>query len=162
MKRSIFITAIVALTFFATSCSGGSAPAGGGPSTPAVSAVPAPAENTDQVITQLEHDWVAAIVNKDTATIERLLDNDFTGTTDDEIYSKADAIDDVRTGAHESLTLDNIKVRIFGDTAVVTMEQTEKSRHGAVNFSGQYLFTDVWAKKNGAWLAVASHGSRFR
>lgn len=161
MKRSIFIAAIVAVVF-AASCSGGSGPAGGGPSAPTVSAVPAPAENADKIITQLEHDWVAAIVNKDTATIERLLDADFAGTTNDEIYSKADAIDDVKTGAHESLTLDNIKVRIFGDAAVVTMEQTEKSRHGDLDFSGQYLFTDVWVRKNGEWFAVASHGSRFR
>ena len=74
----------------------------------------------------------------------------------------ADAIDDVKTGTHESLDLDNIKVRIFGDTAVVTMGQTEKSRHGDSDFSGHYLFTDVWTKKNGQWIAVASHGSRVR
>jgi len=84
------------------------------------------------------------------------------GTTDDQIYTKADAIDDVKNGTHQSLDLDNIKVRIFGDTAVVTMGQTEKSRHGDADFSGHYLFTDVWTKKNGEWIAVASHGSRAR
>ena len=40
--------------------------------------------------------------------------------------------------------------------------EDEKSRHGDEDFSGQYLFTDVWAKKNGQWIAVASHGSRLR
>jgi len=105
---------------------------------------------------------VAAIVKKDAGVINRLLADDFTGTTDDTIYSKTDAIEDVKTGTHESLDLDNIKVRLFGDTAVVTMGQTEKSSHGNTDFSGHYLFTDVWAKKNGEWIAVASHGSRER
>jgi hypothetical protein len=160
MKRLLFVTAAVAAMFFIVSCSGG----GGTASAPSVSTISAAqtSENTDQVITRLEHEWVAAIVKGDSGVIDRLLANDFTGTTDDMIYSKADAIEDVKTGTHDSLELDNIKVRIFGDTAVVTMGQTEKSRHGNADFSGHYLFTDVWAKKNGEWIAVASHGSRER
>lgn len=78
--------------------------------------------------------------------------DDSSSTTDDQIYSKT----------HESLELDNIKVRRFADRTVVTMGQIEKSRHGDKDFSGHYLFTDVWARKNGQWIAVASHGSRVR
>jgi ketosteroid isomerase-like protein len=159
MKRLLKITAAVASIFFVVSC-GGSGP-GNTPSASTISATPA-SENTDQAITRLEHEWVSAIVKKDTGTIDRLLADDFSGTTDDTIYSKTDAIEDVKTGTHESLDLDNIKVRIFGDTAVVTMGQTEKSRHGDADFSGHYLFTDVWARKNGTWFAVASHGSHVR
>jgi ketosteroid isomerase-like protein len=158
MKRSLWTIAVLASIFLLMSCSSGPATA---PSASTISAAPA-SENPEQVITRLEHEWVTAIVKKDADAIGRLLADDFTGTTDDQIYSKADAIEDVKTGTHESLELDNIKVRIFGDTAVVTMGQTEKSRHGDADFSGHYLFTDVWAKKNGAWIAVASHGSRFR
>lgn len=158
MKRSLPIAAMVAATFFVVSCTS-TEPAG----TPSASTITAPAsESADQVITRLEHEWVTAIVKKDAATINRLLAEDFSGTTDDQIYSKADALEDVKTGTHESLDLDNIKVRLFGDTAVVTMVQNEKSRHGEADFSGRYLFTDVWAKKNGEWTAVASHGSRAR
>src|SRR6516225_6933723 len=60
-------------------------------------------------------------------TINRLLADDFSGTTDDQIYSKADAIEDVKSGTHESLDLDNIKVRLFGDTAVVTRARTKRA-----------------------------------
>jgi ketosteroid isomerase-like protein len=158
MQRLLLMTTGAALVLFAVSCSGGSSPPNASPG-PAISSAP---ENTTPVITNLEKEWVAAIVKKDTATIDRLLADDFSGTTDDQIYSKADAIEDVKNGTHESLELDNIKVRLFGDTAVVTMGQTEKSKHGETDFSGHYLFTDVWARKNGQWLAVASHGSRVR
>jgi hypothetical protein len=144
------------LILFAVSCSRGSPPQAQGPS------ISAAAEDTTKLITDFENEWVTAIVKKDTGTIDRPLADDFSGTTDDQIYSKADAIEDVKSGTHESLDLDNVKVRLFGDTAIVTMGQNEKSRHGDKDFSGHYLFTDVWAKKNGQWFAVASHGSRVR
>ena len=158
MKRLLFMTVGVTSILFEVSCNGSNTPAIAS-NAPTLSAG---AESADQVITNLENQWVGAIVKKDTVTIDRLLADDFSGTTDDQIYSKADAIEDVKSGTHESLELDNIKVRTFGDTAVVTMGQTEKSRHGDTDFSGHYLFTDVWARKNGQWIAVASHGSRVR
>ena len=158
MQRLLLMTTGAALILFTVSCSGGSSP----PNPSAGPSVSAAAEDTTKAITDLENEWVTAIVKKDTGTIDRLLADDFSGTTDDQIYSKADAIEDVKSGTHESLDLDNIKVRLFGDTAVVTMGQNEKSRHGNTDFTGHYLFTDVWAKKNGQWFAVASHGSRVR
>jgi hypothetical protein len=158
MKRLLLLAVGLISIAFIVSCSAGNTPTNAA-NAPTLSAG---TENTDQVITSLENQWVAAIVKKDTATIDRLLADDFSGTTDDQIYSKVDAIEDVKSGTHESLDLDNIKVRIFGETAVVTMGQTEKSRHGDADFSGHYLFTDVWARKNGQWIAIASHGSRVR
>jgi len=157
MKHLLRMSVVVALILSIVSCSG----SGAGTSVATISSGPA-SDNADQTITRLEHDWVTAIVNKDTVTLDRLIADDFSGTTNDQIYSKGDAIEDVKTGTHESLDLDNIRVRLFGDTAVVTMGQTEKSRHGDSDFSGHYLFTDVWAKRNGQWIAVASHGSRVR
>jgi ketosteroid isomerase-like protein len=118
--------------------------------------------DVESTITKLEEQWVAAILAKDTATIDRLLSDDFVGTTDDRRYAKQQAIDDVKEGTHESLRLDDLQVRVFGDTAIVDVDQTEKSRHGDEDFSGTYMFTNVWVKRNGEWQAVASHGSRIR
>ena len=73
------------------------------------------------------------------------------------------AIDDVRTGTHEKLDLSNIVVRVYGDAAVATMDQTEKSRHGGEDFSGDYLFTDVWVKQGGQcvrWRLTARESGR--
>jgi ketosteroid isomerase-like protein len=128
---------------------------------PVVTAAPG-SENVEQLIAQKEREWVAAILQKDSSAIDRLIADDFSGTTNDQTYSKEEAIADVKSGTHESLDLDNIEVRVFGDTAVATMGQNEKSRHGSEDFSGRYLFTNVWVKRNGQWQAVASHGSRIR
>ena len=116
----------------------------------------------EETITNLENEWVAAILAKDAATIDRLLADDFVGTTNDRRYVKKEAIEDVKEGIHEVLKLDDVQIRVYGDTAIVDVDQTEKSRHGTDDFSGSYMFTNVWVNRNGEWRAVASHGSRVR
>jgi len=161
--RSQLLAVVIAGAIPLAACTGGGGQASASSSaTPAVTAATAPAENVTEVITGLEQDWVRAIVAKDTATLSRLLVDDFIGTTDALQYGKADAIEDVQTGTHETLTLNNLLVHSYGDVAVATMDQNEKSRHGKEDFSGHFLFTDVWVKQNGQWHAVASHGSRIR
>jgi len=158
MKRSILVVIIIASMMIAVSCVRGTEET---KASPVVSAAPA-SENTEQLITRKEGEWVAAILGKDIVAIDRLLADDFIGTTNDQTYSKEEAIADVKSGNHESLSLDNIEVRVFGDAAVATMGQNEKSQHGKEDFSGRYLFTNVWVKRDGQWRAVASHGSRIR
>jgi ketosteroid isomerase-like protein len=158
MKRSIFVVLVIASMTAGVSCTSSTEETR---TTPVISA-PAASENATQVITNLEHEWVTAILEKDTAAIDRLLADDFSGTTNDQTYSKEEAIADAKTGTHESLGLDSIDVRVFGDTAVVTMGQNEKSSHDTEDFSGRYRFTNVWVRTNGVWRAVASHGSRIR
>jgi ketosteroid isomerase-like protein len=118
--------------------------------------------DVERTIAQLEQQWVDAILAKDTATIDRLLAADFVGTTNDRRYIKRQAIEDVRAGTHDVLRLEDVQVRLYGDTAIVDVDQTEQSRHGDDDFSGSYMFTNVWVKQDGQWRAVASPGSRIR
>src|SRR5436190_2108716 len=98
------------LTFGAWSCT--NAPAPQTTATPAVSA-PAPAENVEATITQLEKDWVAAIQKKDTATLDRLLAPDFVGTSPTaHTYMKSNAIDDIKDLRYvvDKMDLDEVSV----------------------------------------------------
>jgi ketosteroid isomerase-like protein len=157
MRKTAFVLVVIS-AFLAAACAGSPQESKAAPAIfPAANA-----EDTPQVITQLEHEWVAAILAKDTATIDRLLAADFIGTTNNQKYFKDDAIEDVRTGTHESLELNDIDVRVFGNVAIATMSQDEKSKHAKEDFSGKYLFTNVWVKTDSQWHAVASHGSRIR
>ena len=161
--RNQLLAVVIASALPLTACAGGGT--GTSTSAPAATApapAPAPTEDVTAVITGLEQEWVKAILAKDSATVDRLLVEDFIGTTDAVQYGKMEALDDVKTGTHEVLELNNILVRAYGDAAIVTMDQNEKSRHGKENFSGHYFFTDVWVKQNGQWHAVSSHGSRIR
>jgi ketosteroid isomerase-like protein len=134
---------------------------------PASPTVAGPRDNNqavEAIITQLEQKWAAAIVNKDTATLERLLAKEFAGTTPAaHTYSREMAIGDIKSAAYvvSMMDLDEISVNVFGNTAVAFTSQNEISRYGDEDFSGHYHYTDVWVKRNGEWKVVASHGSRF-
>ena len=157
MERTLMLTVVVAALGVAWGCNAQKPDDSVG--APVATTGSSDVENT---ITKLEEQWVTAILAKDTGTIERLLSDDFVGTTNDRRYAKQQAVDDVKEGTHDMLRLDDVQVRVFGDTAIVDVDQTEKSRHGADDFSGTYMFTNVWVKRNGEWKAVASHGSRIR
>lgn len=120
------------------------------------------ANDAELVVRQSETEWVTAIVQKDTPTIERLLADDFIGTTNDVRYGKSEAINDAKTGVHDTLAMDDVQVRLYGNTAVVTFDQNERSRHGEEDFSGHYMFTNVWVKQGDRWVAVSLYGSRIR
>lgn len=60
----------------------------------------------------------------------------------------------------ESFRLDDVSVRVYGDTAVVFGLITEKSRFRDKDTSGKRRFTDMFVKRDGRWQAVASHESR--
>ena len=153
-------TSLGSVVFVAASltlgCGGSQAPA------KSTAAPTVDAANAAQVVRQSETEWVTAIVQKDTATIERLLADDFVGTTNDVRYGKAEAVNDVKTGVHDTLDMEDVQIRMYGNAAVVTFDQNERSRHGEEDFSGHYMFTNVWVKQGDRWVAVSSHGSRVR
>jgi ketosteroid isomerase-like protein len=157
------LTAMMVSTLMAPAC----ARELGEEATPAVPPAAAPAESREQVeatIAQLEREWVAAIVKKDAAALDRLLADEFNGTSPTaHTYTKKSAIDDLAGGTYivDSMELDEVSVNPYGDTAVAFTSQEEKSKYGGKDLSGHYHYTDVWAKRDGRWQAVASHGSRF-
>ena len=53
-----------------------------------------------------------------------------------------------------------MKVRIFGNTAVVTGSHTEKSMENGKDTSGKYVWTEVFVKQNGKGRAVESQWAK--
>ena len=162
MTRTLSALTAAGLLVAATGCS----PAA---EAPPVDASPAaatfePASEVEPVIVQLEHDWVDAIVKKDAARLERLLAEDFVGTSPTaHTYTKQMALNDLESGTYvvKSMNLDDVSANIYGDTAVAFTSQEEESSYGGKASGGHYHYTNVWARKNGEWRVVASHGSRY-
>lgn len=126
-------------------------------------ASPAPAENVEEVLTRLESEWAEALVKADIATLDRLVTDDWSFIKwDGQIESKEKQLGDLKSGSTkvESASTDNIKVRAFGDVAVVTASWTEKDLVKGKPVSGTYLYTDVWVKKNGTWQCVATQETK--
>ena len=60
-----------------------------------------------------------------------------------------------------NLEAHDVKVRIMGDVAIIHAQTTHTMPDG---WPGHSRYTDVWARRNGQWLAVsaASQGVRLR
>jgi uncharacterized protein (TIGR02246 family) len=119
---------------------------------------PADAVAVEKEIRQLEEQLRAAAVKADTAAFERLLADDYTTTNLNGLTrSKAEVIADAKSGAAktESLTLDSVKVRVYGDAAVLTADRTVKSTLRGQDTSGRLREIRVFVKRNGRWQAVA-------
>ena len=71
--------------------------------------------------------------------------------------SPAPALDD--RYVVRSMELRDLKVRLFGDIAVVRGVDEEVTSLGGKDTSGKWTFTDVFARRDGLWVAVASHTS---
>ena len=118
-----------------------------------------PVEDT---LIQIEHEWGNALLQADVAAWSRYLGDDWVLTySDGTLVTKPMALADLKEGALriESFQLDDVKVRVYGDTAVVTGQITEKSKFRDKDTSGVRRFTDVFVKRDGRWQAVASHES---
>jgi ketosteroid isomerase-like protein len=56
-----------------------------------------------------------------------------------------------------NLKAEDVRVRVMGDVAIIHARTTYTTADGREG-SGRY--TDVWARRNGRWLAVSAHVTR--
>jgi ketosteroid isomerase-like protein len=122
-----------------------------------------PKLSADQQLMKLENEWADAMVKRDAAALDGILANDYTGTNADGIVStKAQYLASLKSGKDviSSLVLDDMRVRVYGDTAVVTGRSTAKEVSEGKDISTQFRWTDMWVKDYaGRWQCVASHSS---
>jgi len=126
-------------------------------------AAPAKSASVEQELIKLENDLNNASVKPDVAALGRILADDWTlidreGT----VVNKAQALAEIKSGEDvtASAVADEMKVRVYGDAAVVLGRNTAKEQYKGKDISGQYRFTDTWIKKDGRWQCVASAGSK--
>ena len=120
--------------------------------------------DAEQTLRRIEQELTDALAKGDASAFERYVANTFVYTdAEGTMMDKAQLVSDTRSGALKapSVKMDDIKVHLYGDTAVVTWRSTEKgTTYKGKDLSGQYRFTDVFVRQNGNWQMVASHGTR--
>ena len=119
--------------------------------------------SVEKTIIQIERDWTQAGLKKDVAAMDKIIADDWVATDFlGKTVNKAQALADLKSGdsTTQSITLGDMKVRVFGNTAVVTGSDTEKSTYKSKDSSGKYFWTDVFVNRNGKWQAVASQSTK--
>lgn len=118
----------------------------------------------EQELIQIQQELCAAWMNKDRATIERILDPEWSVTkATGEIATKSEVLRDAFELGKLTLNsaqVSDVRVRIFGDTAVVTGRSAVAGSAAGQAFSVILRFTDVFVKRPEGWRAVASHATR--
>jgi len=114
--------------------------------------------SVEDQIKKLEMDRAAAVVKGDVAAIAGQTSDDYTLiNANGQLSSKAQTMDAIKTG-NIKLTandLSDLKVRVYGNTAVVTGKSNAKGTIGGQELKGPVLFTRVYVKKDGKWQSVA-------
>jgi len=120
-------------------------------------------KTAEQTLLQLENDWSQADLHKDAAALNRILAEDWIGIDfEGTVLNKTQALRGIASDAAalESTILRNMKVRIYGDTAVITGTDTEQGEYHGKDSSGSYVWTDVFVRRNGRWQAVSSQSTK--
>jgi len=121
-------------------------------------------ESVEQELIKLENEWADAWAKQDVAFFERIEADDYTYTSPSgEVWTKAKDLVFVKSlkpgeGVHSQIIAE-MKVRVYGDTAVVTGHCAVKEMYKGQDVSGQERWTHTWIKRSGRWQCVAAHSS---
>lgn len=111
----------------------------------------------EQLLRQMNDEWVKALVRGDGPTLERLMAEDFFFAYPMEGDDKGQFIGDVMSGniRVEYLSRENVSVRIWGDTAALTGKDSAKWYYGGRDFSGHYKIISIYSHRDGQWQLVS-------
>jgi ketosteroid isomerase-like protein len=112
-----------------------------------------------EILSRLNADYIDSVQTSNVARFREILADDFLASMPDGtiltraqfLESTAKPVTITRLAAHD------VNIRLMGDFAIIHARTTYTLADGK-QASGRY--TDVWAKRNGRWVAVAAHVTR--
>ncbi len=126
----------------------------------------APGGQTDATTTQLadiEQQLAKALVSGDRVTYSGLLADDWSVIdTNGQILAKEEVLRQLFVAGErklETMAVDEVKVRLLGETAVVTGRTIATGSFRGTRTKVSLRFTDVFVRRDGRWLIVASQGT---
>ena len=121
--------------------------------------------NADAVaaVSKLENDAIKADLAGDKTFYEKVLAEDWTGgDSEGTWYTKADLLKmfaDPQHNKTNSEKLSDLKVRVYGSTAVATYKDTYDMMMMGQHRASTVIGTDTFSKMGGEWKEGASHAS---
>jgi ketosteroid isomerase-like protein len=119
-----------------------------------------PATQSDlDALTALNRDYIHSVQHGDVRRFDEILAEDFLcSNPDGSLVDKSQFLaQTARPVAIRGLTPQDVKIRILGDVAIIHARTSYRAADGEQRH-GRY--TDVWARRDGKWLAVSAHVTR--
>jgi ketosteroid isomerase-like protein len=114
-----------------------------------------------EVLKNMNQDWLNSILNRDTATLGKILADDFVMITP--FGTRNSKIDNLETLLSKNVTvtsihIDSLDVQILSaDVGVVTAWTSFVIRDGSKETRGKNSYQDVYVRRRGKWVAVTAH-----
>jgi ketosteroid isomerase-like protein len=119
-----------------------------------------PSESSDlDTLLALNRDYIRSVQHSDVERFDEILAEDFLCSLPDGslIDRKRFLEQTAKPVTISDLEAHDVNVRLMGDFAIIHARTTYNLSDGRAS-SGRY--TDVWARRNGRWLAVSAHVTR--
>ena len=116
----------------------------------------------EQTIRQLDNERIQAQIGADATALDRIYAEDFIGVgPSGTVRTKPQVISDFTSGTlkFQSITTDEVQVRVYENTAVETGLSTMVGQDKGKAVPRDTRFTRVWVKQQGHWRLVANHYS---
>ena len=112
-----------------------------------------------EVLAGLNRDYIASVQGGDVARFEAILAEDFLCSNPDaSLIDKAGFLAQTAQPVTISLLVaEDVRMRVLGDVAIIHGRTSYRTADGEQRH-GRY--TDVWARRDGRWLAVSAHVTR--
>jgi ketosteroid isomerase-like protein len=117
----------------------------------------------EQAVRQLLNVLYAALGRNDATALDRIYADDYTLVNESGVLTtKAPRLAMIKSGElkYESLSFDDLNVRLYGNTAVATYRSLIKAQFKGQDASGQSRVTVTLVKMKGRWQVVAAHVTR--
>ncbi|HVN42731.1 MAG TPA: nuclear transport factor 2 family protein [Steroidobacteraceae bacterium] len=124
----------------------------------------ADAPGAAEAIKKIENSWSDAQKRGDAAFIGQILADDWQGLgPDGKTETKQSVLERIKSGDSKVTAIENgpmdVKFLANGTVAVVHGSDMEKSSSKGKDTSGKWVWTDVFEKRQGKWLAVRSQAT---
>jgi len=120
---------------------------------PNLSAAAAPGDT--QQLLDLEQRWLTAGEQRDLPALKQILADDFVDVSyQGKLRSKRDHLAATLAPSRSRQTLEELKVRLYGDTGIVNGLDHVVTADGSATY--EIRFTDVFVKRAGRWQAVSA------
>lgn len=111
------------------------------------------------VLLDLNRDYIHSVEHSDVQRFEEILADDFLcSNPDGSLTDRAAFLEQTaKPVTIANLEAHDVNVRIMGDVAIIHARTTYTLPDGG---AGAGRYTDVWARRDGRWLAVSAHVTR--